>query len=52
MFYFLKNFFNKNKKIFTKRSHAYEVDKINFIDINTKFDYENAKLLFKKKYRN
>ena len=52
MFYFSKNFFNKNKKIFTKRSYAYKVDKINFIDINTKFDYENAKLLFKKKYRN
>ena len=28
-----------------------KVDKINFIDINTKFDYENAKLLFKKKMK-
>ena len=52
MYYFSKDFFIKNRKTFTGNTYAYEVDKINFVDINTKFDYENAKLLFKKKYRN
>ena len=52
MYYFSKDFFIKNRRTFTEDTYAYEVDKINFVDINTKFDYENAKLLFKKKYRN
>ena len=52
MYYFTKKFFLLNKKAYNKNTFAYEVDKINFIDINTSFDYENAKLLYKKKYRN
>lgn len=52
MYYFTKKFFLINKKAYNKNTYAYEVDKINFIDINTMFDYENAKLLYNKKYRN
>ena len=52
MYYFTKKFFLKNKRAYTEKSYAYEVDKINFIDINTMFDYENANLLYKKRIRN
>ncbi len=52
MYYFTKKFFLKFKKTYNIKSYAYEVDKINFVDINTNFDYENAKLLINKKIRN
>tara|TARA_B100001250_G_C19808698_1_gene794714 strand:- start:2652 stop:3335 length:684 start_codon:yes stop_codon:yes gene_type:complete len=52
MYFFTKKFFLKYKKMYNSKSYAYEVDKINFVDINTSFDYEIAKLLYKKKYRN
>ena len=52
MYYFTRNFFLKSKRVYNNKTYAYEVDKINFIDINTAFDYENAKLLINKKIRN
>ena len=52
MYYFTRNFFLKSKRVYNEKTYAYEVDKINFIDINTAFDYENAKLLINKKIRN
>lgn len=52
MYYFNINFFMKFNKMYNKLSYAYEVDKINFVDIDTMFDYENANLLYMKKYRN
>ena len=42
----------KNKRMYNKSSYAYEVDKINFVDINTKLDFEIAKALKKFKIRN
>ena len=52
MYYFTRNFFFKAKRVYNVKTYAYEVDKINFVDINTAFDYENAKLLINKKIRN
>ena len=52
MYYFTTQFLFKNKRMYNKTSFAYEVDKINFIDINTKLDFEMAKALLKFKIRN
>ncbi len=52
MYYFTKEFILKNKRMYNKSSYAYEVDKINFVDINTKLDFEIAKALKKFKIRN
>ena len=52
MYYFTKNFVLKNKRMYNKSSYAYQVDKINFVDINTKFDFELAKSLKNFKIRN
>ena len=43
LFYFTKKFFQKYKVTYNKSSFAYKVDKINFIDIDSKFDLEIAK---------
>ena len=38
--------------MYNKSSYTYEVDKINFVDINTNFDLEIAKRLKNLKQRN
>jgi len=52
MYYFTRKFFLKYKKAFNQKSYAYQVDKINFVDINTNFDLEIAKRLKNLKQRN
>lgn len=52
LWYFTKNFFLKNRKFYNSKSYAYEVDKINFVDIDSKFDFELAKKLVGFKHRN
>ncbi len=52
LYFFTKNFFLKNKKFYIKNSYAYEVDKINFVDIDTNFDFAISKALKKFKIRN
>ena len=43
MFFFTRNFFNKRKKIITENTFPYEIDRINFVDIDDKFTFELAK---------
>ena len=43
--FFTKKFFLKHKKFYNEKSFAYKVDKVNFVDIDTKFDLEVAKRL-------
>lgn len=45
LYFFSKKFFLKNKSTFNNSSYAYKVGKINFIDIDDRFDYELAKKL-------
>ena len=52
MFYFTRDFFSKYKKIYTNKSYAYKVDKINFIDIDDPFTFELSKKLINMKTRN
>ncbi len=52
LFYFTKDFFKKNRVTYNKSSYAYEVDKINFVDIDTAFDLEIAKNLIDQRIRN
>ena len=52
MYYFTRKFLLKNKRMYNKSSFAYEVDKINFVDINTQLDFEIAKALLKFRIRN
>ena len=52
LWYFTKKFFIKYKKFYNEKSFAYKVDKINFVDIDTKFDLEVAKRLKNLKIRN
>lgn len=52
LFYFTKKFFLKHKKTFINKSTAYEVDKINFVDIDTLFDLHVAKKIVGLKTRN
>ena len=52
LYYFTKKFFKKNKSTFTNSSYAYEVDRINFVDIDDKLSFEIAKKLYKLKSRN
>ena len=51
-YYFTKDFFKKYKTPYNKKSHAFKIDKINFIDINTIFDFEIAKKIVNNKIRN
>jgi CMP-N,N'-diacetyllegionaminic acid synthase len=52
LFYFTKKFFEKYKVTYNKLSFAYKVDKINFIDIDSRFDLEIAKRVLNLKIRN
>ena len=52
LFYFTKKFFQKYKVTYNKSSFAYKVDKINFIDIDSRFDLEVAKKILNLKIRN
>ena len=52
LFYFTKKFFQKYKVTYNKSSFAYRVDKINFIDIDSKFEFEVAKKILNLKIRN
>jgi len=52
LWFFTKKFFLKYKKFYNEKSFAYKVDKINFVDIDTKFDLELAKRLKNLKIRN
>ena len=45
-------FFNKGRKIITKNTHPFEIDRINFIDIDDKFTFELAKKIEDLKTRN
>ncbi len=51
LFFFTKNFIFKYKKLFNEKSIAYEVDRINFVDIDDKFTYEMSKNLKNLKFR-
>ena len=51
-YFFTKKFFFENKKFYNNKSYAFKVDKINFVDIDTKFDFEMAKKLSNLKIRN
>lgn len=51
-YFFKKNFFLKYKRPFNNKSYAFKVDKINFVDIDTKFEFEIAKKLINNKIRN
>ena len=52
MFFFTRNFFKKRKKIVTEKTFPYEIDRINFIDIDDKFTFELAKKVENLKTRN
>ena len=52
LFFFTRNFFKKNKKIISVKTHPYKIDKINFIDIDDKFTFELAKKATDLKTRN
>ena len=52
MFFFTRNFFNKRKTIINKNTFPYEVDRLNFIDIDDKFTFELAKKIENLKTRN
>ena len=52
MFFFTRNFFNKRKKIINKNTFPYEIDRLNFVDIDDKFTFELAKKLENLKIRN
>ena len=52
LFFFTRNFFYKNKKIFNSKTYPYKIDKINFIDIDDKFTFELAKKVINIKARN
>ena len=52
LFFFTRNFFSKNKKIFNSKTYPYKIDKINFIDIDDKFTFELAKKVINIKARN
>ena len=52
LFFFTRNFFSKNKKIFNSKSYPYKIDRINFIDIDDKFTFELAKKVMNLKARN
>lgn len=51
LYFFTIKFFQKYKKFYNLESFAYKVDKINFVDIDTKFDFEIAKKLLNLKIR-
>ena len=52
LFFFTRNFFSKNKKIFNSKTYPYKIDRINFIDIDDKFTFELAKNNLNLKTRN
>lgn len=52
LFFFTRNFFSKHKKIINKKTYAYEIDRLNFIDIDDKFTFELAKKVENLKTRN
>ena len=52
LFYFSKFFFKRWKKIFNIKTIPYEIDRINFIDIDDKFTFELAKKNLDNKTRN
>ena len=52
MFFFTRNFFNKRKTIINKNTFPYEIDRLNFIDIDDKFTFELAKKVENLKIRN
>ena len=52
LFFFTRNFFSKNKKIFNSKTYPYKIDRINFIDIDDKFTFELAKKVINIKVRN
>ena len=52
LWFFTKKFFLRYKKFYNKKSYAYKIDKINFVDIDTMFDFEIAKKLTNLKIRN
>ena len=52
MFFFTKDFFKKRKKIIKEKTFTYEIDRINFIDIDDKFTFELAKKVENLKTRN
>ena len=52
MFFFTRNFFNKRKTIINKNTFPYEIDRLNFIDIDDKFTFELAKKVENLKTRN
>ena len=50
--FFHKDFSKKEKKIITEKTFPYEIDRINFIDIDDKFTFELAKKVENLKTRN
>ena len=52
LFFFTRNFFKIEKKIISKKTFPYKIDKINFIDIDDKFSFELAKKVINLNVRN
>ena len=52
LFYFTRNFFNKQKVIFNSKTYAYKIDKINFAEIDDQFTFELTKKISNLKVRN
>ena len=52
MFYFTRDFFNKGRKIVNKNTYPFQIDRINFVDIDDKFTFELAKKIEDLKTRN
>ena len=52
LFFFTRNFFNKRKTIINKTTFPFEIDRLNFVDIDDKFTFELAKKVENLKIRN
>ena len=52
LFFFTRSFFKKNKTLISKKTFPFEIDRINFIDIDDKFTFELAKKIANTKTRN
>ena len=47
LYCFKIGFFKRYKKVFNTKTYAYEIPKINFVDINEEFDFKLAKIIQK-----
>ena len=52
MYYFTRDFFNKSREIVNHKTYPFEIDRINFVDIDDQFTFELAKKIENLKIRN